>query len=424
MNIIFYKKIVVILLFFLITFSINFNFLPVSCLVIIFSVALLYFLYLLIKKHKFLINKKLFYFQMFFLVQIILYCITYVFSNSNEISQLQIIFVFYVVYPIISLFIIKFFLNNQSKNTIIRLFLIAIFTQAVLSIIVTFSPEFRNLAFSLLNVDLDRLSQSANVRFVGFGIAYFNLGTVMVLGLLLSVYLIKNKYKSDNVFYIPVLLFALFLFILLGVFSARVSILGIIIILLMYLYTTNIFKINKNTFSHVVTLALSLMFLTIILYLFIPSYTLFNLDSFFDKSIPWAFEMFNNLLNGNRLQSDSTDDLSKMFFLPKNSFTMLFGDARMYDGDLYYMHTDVGYIRQIFSYGILGLTVSIISYTYLCNIIRKYFDSFLAISLFFLILIFNIKGIFIYYSNFDFFIIFIFVYIIINEQPKPNKLVS
>lgn len=91
-------------------------------------------------------------------------------------------------------------MNNQSKNTIINLFLIAIFIQAILSIIVTFSAEFRNLAFSLLNVDIDRLNQSANIRFIGFGIAYFNLGTVMVLGMLLSVYLLK---KIKVVYFTP-----------------------------------------------------------------------------------------------------------------------------------------------------------------------------------------------------------------------------
>lgn len=413
---IFFKKSVAVLLFFLVSFSINFNFIPVSCLIIIFSVSLCYFFYFLTQKNNLLINKKLLYFQVFFLAQIILYLITYTFSDSDETSQLKIIFVFYLVYPIISLFIIKLFLNNQSKNTIINLFLIAIFIQAILSIIVTFSAEFRNLAFSLLNVDIDRLNQSANIRFIGFGIAYFNLGTVMVLGMLLSVYLLKKN--KSGIFYTSGLVLSILLFIILGIFSARISILGIIIILLTHICTANIFKINKNIFSHTSLLVIFLPILILILYFLLPSSTLVYIDNFFDKSIPWAFEMFNNFLNGDGLQSNSTDELSKMFFLPQNSFTMLFGDARMYDGDFYYMRTDVGYIRQIFSYGVLGLIISIMSYTYLCYNIRKHFDPFLASSLFLLILIFNIKGIFIYYSNFDFFIVFIFIYTIVKGQSK------
>ncbi|WP_318837137.1 MULTISPECIES: hypothetical protein [unclassified Providencia] len=363
-------------------------------------------------------NKKLICFQLFFLLQITFYIITYAFSDSNETSQLQIIFVFYIVYPVVSLFIIKTFLRHKSKNNIIILFLIAIITQAILSIFITFSAEFRSLSLSMLNVDMDRLDQSANVRFIGFGIAYFNLGTVMILGALLSIYLLKNK--DNGIFFTSFLIFSLLLFIILGTFSARVSILGIIVVMLTHIYTKKNFKINKNLFSHSFLVLFFFPIIFSILYILLPSSVLDNADQFFDKSLPWAFEAFNNFLNGSGLQSSSTDELAKMFFLPKNLFTMLFGDARMYDGDLYYMHTDVGYIRQIFSYGILGLITSIIAYAYICNIIRKRFNSFLGITLFLLVLTFNIKGIFIYYSNFDFFIIFIFIYTLINEKTEQN----
>ena len=89
------------------------------------------------------------------------------------------------------------------------------------------------------------------------------------------------------------------------------------------------------------------------------------------KLFYFAAELFINLFSGQGLETESTDILLEMYqILPTTLTTWLVGDGfylaqNSVDG-LYYMGTDVGYLRIIFATGIIGVVINIAVHTYLC----------------------------------------------------------
>ena len=76
-----------------------------------------------------------------------------------------------------------------------------------------------------------------------------------------------------------------------------------------------------------------------------------------EELINWAFELFINLGESGELESSSTNQLKDMYIFPDNISTWLLGDGKSIDGNGFYMNTDVGYIRSIFYWGIIGSIV-------------------------------------------------------------------
>ncbi|XEH48866.1 hypothetical protein NMD75_12100 [Edwardsiella tarda] len=76
----------------------------------------------------------------------------------------------------------------------------------------------------------------------------------------------------------------------------------------------------------------------------------------------WMFE-FISFNDGfiSLSHTSSTDELKEMFFMPSNDITWLWGDGRYVDGEGYYMHTDSGYMRNLF-FGGLPFVIFVIMY--------------------------------------------------------------
>lgn len=71
----------------------------------------------------------------------------------------------------------------------------------------------------------------------------------------------------------------------------------------------------------------------------------------------WAFALFINFFKTGRLETTSSNIVfEKMIFLPEFK-TFLIGDARYSVGELYYMNTDVGFMRPMLFGGIFFLVI-------------------------------------------------------------------
>lgn len=81
--------------------------------------------------------------------------------------------------------------------------------------------------------------------------------------------------------------------------------------------------------------------------------------------VDWAFELIISLFGGNKSGVGSLDSLWSMFKFPTNPKTLFFGDGRYFDSEIiaYYMKIDVGFLRAIYYYGIIGM---IANYALLC----------------------------------------------------------
>ena len=83
----------------------------------------------------------------------------------------------------------------------------------------------------------------------------------------------------------------------------------------------------------------------------------------FEELFDFAFELVNNYQDTGELQSGTTDKLLSMWeTLPDTLKTWLIGDARWTaaDGRHYYMEVDVGYLRNLWYFGIIGTVIYLI----------------------------------------------------------------
>ena len=128
----------------------------------------------------------------------------------------------------------------------------------------------------------------------------------------------------------------------------------------------------------------------------------YRINDDFKINIRFAFEGFFSLWNEGVWFVTSNENLKKMYIFPDNFKTWVIGDGyienprvtdpyytgKVYSG--YYMGTDVGYLRFIFYFGLLGLITFIYFFVAL---IKKCIKKFSGFYLMFVLLLFvNLIG--------------------------------
>jgi hypothetical protein len=79
----------------------------------------------------------------------------------------------------------------------------------------------------------------------------------------------------------------------------------------------------------------------------------------FSRNLNWIFEVFNNYSDTGRFYTKSSDSIiSRMYFLPNDMQTVIFGNSNLGRGDEFeYLSSDVGYVRLIHAVGIVGTLI-------------------------------------------------------------------
>lgn len=239
------------------------------------------------------------------------------------------------------------------------------------------------------------------VRALGFGSGNFFFGGVINgLGLIFICYLIRIKYFS-----VGKGITLLFLLFLTGMFIARTTIIGLFFSLFLLYYKMNAKRIGYS-----------------ILYILCLFCLLLAFSSFISKiNISWAFDFIINLFSEGKVSNDSLDTLDKMWEIEISSKTFLIGDGlSKYDDGSYYLHTDVGFLRNILYFGILGTIFGYFLYTFLvCKLILKevfYVNNIkiLVLVLYGFLLIVNYKGL----PDYNFMLFLIISYFIVNKNKQ------
>ncbi|AEF83710.1 putative membrane protein [Treponema primitia ZAS-2] len=331
----------------------------------------------------------------------------------NRTSETQ-----FTTYPIsmIMIFFAAYFISTILKlnygcikfELIANYIVICIFMQMIFAILIIIFPSFRGIVNMLSDESggIHFIKNDILLRVIGLSSHSFGAGVINSFGLLLISLMIKQYALKWNEYLY--LIFGFFLVSIVGCMMSRTTVVGILLSFFILIHKSLIlkFRFTKKFRSGLKSIVFIIIFGTILLFILFND-IIMNLETFFR----YGFEFLYNLSEKGDLSSASTDQLIDMYkTIPSEIKTWIIGDGYWADplGDGYYMHTDVGYMRSIFYYGLIG---TLIYYAYEMALIwfadrktNKEFQLFFAISAI-LLLICSLKG----FTNFTSFVaVFLF----------------
>lgn len=197
-------------------------------------------------------------------------------------------------------------------------------------------------------------------RLFGIGAALDIAGT-RFSAILIMISCIITRYKailSDKTFFIYILS-GIFVFVV-GNMISRTTVVGAIIAIAYWMVFSFRFHLSEKMFSRFFLFSLLLLGCMGVCVYF------YNNNDTFYRFFNFGFEGFFNLFAEGEWRTDSNDKLFTMFRFPDNVKTWVIGDGyfnnprsdEYYVGYMwkgFYMGTDVGYLRFIYYFGLIGL---------------------------------------------------------------------
>ncbi len=267
--------------------------------------------------------------------------------------------------------------------------------QCIISLLMLYIPSLKNFVDSFLGGD-DAYMGIAESRVYGIGCALDVAGLrfCAVLMMIANMSFLEKNNTNQLLLYIAS-------FIIIAVFGnmiARTTTVGVLLALLYYIIMT----ISSNTIPKEIKSEFwKIMFIILVIGVPIVIY-LYNVNSTFYSNIRFGFEGFFSLFEKGKWETTSSNILiNSMVVFPDNIRTWIIGDGYAanpsvdpyYTGEIYrgyYMGTDIGYIRYIFYFGLLGLSLFIVFFLKAANICAKRFPKYEL--MFYMILIVNYIG--------------------------------
>ncbi|WP_152033052.1 hypothetical protein [Acinetobacter wuhouensis] len=351
---------------------------PYSLLFLTGGAGFLYFFQNLITNN---LKLKKYSFSFLFLI-LILFFILLISMMMNQIVDFYFLkeIILYSLFSYFSaLFVVVLLDKTTNDDDLIQNFVYVVVFQLLISFICYMVPSLFDLVFSIFSrSDVDTKIINLNeVRLVGLGAAFFGSGIVNSFTLILIAALLK---KEKNKVKLMLLLFSFIIIASIGIMSSRTTIIGILISIFLILLNFNLLiKTIKYFFLIVPVIAVSLIF--------IP-----NSERFTDL-LNFGFDFLFNYKDSQA--SNSAGELMDMWqVIPSGIRTLLYGDVLLRTDNGYYMDTDVGYFRIIYSVGLFGLFVFCFIHCYMIlKIKNEYIGWIEKIGFLFVFFILNIKGI-------------------------------
>lgn len=197
-------------------------------------------------------------------------------------------------------------------------------------------------------------------------------------------YNIKNSWKQ-----LLVLLFSFVFILIIGSAISRTTIVGAILAILYWMVSSVVLKkpkfVNKK-------FGLYLFFLLVVVVPIIIY--LYRNNANFHSSMRFAFEGIFNLFETGEFRTNSTDTLASMYVFPESIKTWLIGDGYFADPiysdpyftgisySAFYKGIDVGYLRFIYYFGVLGLLAFVIYFMKVVKTCVVYFPYYKLMFLF------------------------------------------
>lgn len=420
------KNIVALILMFLYFYTITFSFLAFSTTVIFGIFGFLWFgLLVLQDKISFTINKHMMRFLILLFSVGSVSMVSLAINSTRDIkfisyvfSSLAIIFASYFVIKILKK--MKYELSFESIG---RLIINVIFIQSIIAFSMFLIPELKEFLLGLEKLTADqyeRVNALFEFRIFGLGASKtFMAGIYNGFGLMLmAIFFRMYKFSFKQLF---IFSFKFLLIFLVGMMMARTTLVGALLAISIILMP----KDFKATISMV-----KKRFLFITLAFIVPIVIILLLMNFsstfamtFGRAIEYGFEMFVNYFAYGSFETDSTNELKTLYVFPTEIKTYIIGDgywAHPTDIGQYYMNTDVGYLRLIYYFGIVGLLTYLSMQMYLIVRAYKSFNIGAEIYLFVVayLLVLNLKG----FTDLLFIhILFVMAYLLNKDTVSEHK---
>ena len=291
-----------------------------------------------------------------------------------------------LLYVFGAFFIAKTLVRNRniSINDFLNLILICILVHNIISLAALGISPLQTAMYyvqKLSNLELVQGMMVSKTRAVGLGDGnFFHGGAISGIGLILSLYLGKTGRISSTKCILS------FLIILVsGMFIARTTICGFAGL---YLLFNGPARDRRRLLS--ITLKLFIVGAAAMALFVVYASQYMNLG--------WAFEFVFAYLEKGELETASSNQLLTMYVLPDTLTSLFIGDSRMLNPDgSYYMHSDAGFIRHLFYWGVLGSLDYWLLQMYICKVAyetsgRDRNIRNLLVTLLIYMLVLNIKG--------------------------------
>jgi hypothetical protein len=236
--------------------------------------------------------------------------------------------------------------------------------QCTLALLIDMYKPMKLLVDAYIEQGQNFLNKTNVHRLYGIGASLDVAGSRFAATLVIISFLLFDKKHDKRWFQYLLYIFSFIIIGTIGNMIARTTLIGILVSTAYFIFIsfTQIRHVSSNYFR-------TLKWFTCILIFSLPFIIYsYNTVPQIHKNIRFGFEGFFSLAEKGKWEVSSTDKLKTMYVYPNNTKTWIIGDGyfssprkdQFYVGPLnkiggYYMGTDVGYLRFIFYFGVIGL---------------------------------------------------------------------
>lgn len=236
--------------------------------------------------------------------------------------------------------------------------------QCMAALLIDHNPQVKELVDSVVQQGQEFLNRHNVKRLYGIGASLDVAGSRFSAVLVLLAVVIVRAFGEKQAAWLKCLYLMAFAFIaIVGNMIARTTTVGLAIALAYWIFDSNVWRLDLSGEYK----QLALYFLAVVVVAVPVSAYFYETDDSIRRLLRFGFEGFFNMAEKGRWEVTSNDQLRAMVVFPETLKTWIIGDGyfsnpkntdpyfigEVYRG--YYMGTDVGYLRFIFYFGIIGL---------------------------------------------------------------------
>ncbi len=271
--------------------------------------------------------------------------------------------------------------------------------QCVMALWMDHNPAVKQVVDSIVEQGQEFLNSARVKRLYGIGawldVAGARFSAVLVL---LAVVIAKEFRESKSHVAAVLYLVAFLLITVIGNMIARTTLVGVGLAFVYWIYDSGVWKFQLKegykVFFSWMALAIPVTFVVFAI--------LYNTDPAMRKLLRFGFEGFFSLYETGTWEVDSNDKLRTMYVFPDNMKTWIMGDGYFANPNNtnpfymglqntdFYMGTDVGYLRFIFYFGLIGLVAFIAFFIKACSLCMNRLATYKTLFFFLLLVNFTI----------------------------------